>query len=55
VATAKAKRRPCIKGRKPTIDAKAVRNLKGEGLGASEIAKQLKIGRASVYRVLERA
>jgi Helix-turn-helix domain of resolvase len=25
----------------------------GEGLGASEIAKALKIGRASIYRVLE--
>jgi DNA invertase Pin-like site-specific DNA recombinase len=29
--------------------------LKAEGLGASEIAKQLKIGRASVYRVLKAA
>ena len=28
------------------------RKLKNEGLGASKIAKQLKIGRASVYRVL---
>jgi DNA invertase Pin-like site-specific DNA recombinase len=27
--------------------------MKAEGLGASEIAKALKIGRASVYRVLE--
>jgi hypothetical protein len=26
--------------------------MKAEGLGASEIAKALKIGRASVYRVL---
>jgi DNA invertase Pin-like site-specific DNA recombinase len=39
-------------GRKPTIDAGAVRKLKSDGLGASEIAKRLKIGRASVYRVL---
>jgi DNA invertase Pin-like site-specific DNA recombinase len=52
---AKAKAAGVYKGRKPTIDAKAVRNLKGEGLGASEIAKRLKIGRASVYRVLDRA
>jgi hypothetical protein len=29
-----------------------VRKLKRDGLGASEIAKRLKIGRASVYRVL---
>jgi DNA-binding IclR family transcriptional regulator len=27
--------------------------MKAQGLGASEIAKTLKIGRASVYRVLE--
>jgi hypothetical protein len=27
--------------------------MKAQGLGASEIAKVLKIGRASVYRVLE--
>ena len=27
--------------------------LKFQGLGASEIARQLRIGRASVYRVLE--
>jgi DNA invertase Pin-like site-specific DNA recombinase len=27
--------------------------MKAEGKGASEIAKALKIGRASVYRVLE--
>jgi DNA invertase Pin-like site-specific DNA recombinase len=41
------------KGRKPAIDANAVKALKAEGLGASEIAKRLGIGRASVYRVLE--
>jgi DNA-binding IclR family transcriptional regulator len=29
-----------------------VRKLKAEGLGATEIAAQLGIGRASVYRVL---
>jgi DNA-binding transcriptional regulator LsrR (DeoR family) len=27
--------------------------MKAQGLGASEIAKALKIGRASVYRVLD--
>jgi hypothetical protein len=27
--------------------------MKADGLGASEIAKALKIGRASVYRVLD--
>jgi hypothetical protein len=29
--------------------------MKAQGKGASEIAKALKIGRASVYRVLETA
>ena len=41
------------KGRKPTIDRLAVLQLFDEGIGASEIARRLKIGRASVYRVLE--
>jgi DNA invertase Pin-like site-specific DNA recombinase len=40
-------------GRKPTIDPEAVARLKAEGLGASDIARTLGIGRASVYRVLE--
>jgi DNA invertase Pin-like site-specific DNA recombinase len=30
-----------------------VRQMKSEGLGVSEIARVLKIGRASVYRVLQ--
>jgi hypothetical protein len=41
------------KGRKPSIDVGRVRKLKADGLGASEIADALKIGRSSVYRVLE--
>jgi DNA invertase Pin-like site-specific DNA recombinase len=40
------------KGRHPSIDVTKVRQLKVKGMGASEIAKALKIGRASVYRVL---
>jgi len=40
------------KGRPSSIDATKVRELKQKGLGASEIAKALKIGRASVYRAL---
>jgi len=40
------------RGRKPTIDPSAVRELFNQGIGASEIARLLKIGRASVYRVL---
>jgi DNA invertase Pin-like site-specific DNA recombinase len=38
------------------IDVTKVRQLKANGMGASEIAKALKIGRAWVYRALrERA
>jgi DNA invertase Pin-like site-specific DNA recombinase len=49
---AKAKAAGVYKGRPVSIDAAAVRKMKQDGLGASEIAKALKIGRASVYRVL---
>src|SRR5258705_13182287 len=49
---AKAKAAGVYKGRKPSIDRKAVAKLKAEGLGAAAIAKRLNIGRASVYRLL---
>jgi DNA invertase Pin-like site-specific DNA recombinase len=49
---AAAKDRGVYKGRKPEIDPEQVRGLQREGLGATEIAKRLGIGRASVYRVL---
>ncbi len=51
---AKAKADGKYKGRKPTARAKAdqVLALKDEGVGATEIAKRLEIGRASVYRIL---
>src|SRR3954471_16694654 len=49
---AKAKAAGVYKGRKPSIDVGAVRKLREEGLGPAAIAKRLKIGRASVYRVL---
>jgi DNA invertase Pin-like site-specific DNA recombinase len=39
-------------GRKPSIDPARVRELHGQGLGASAIARELGIGRASVYRSL---
>lgn len=43
------------RGRKPTAQAKRseVLRLKAEGAGATDIAKQLGIGRASVYRILK--
>jgi DNA invertase Pin-like site-specific DNA recombinase len=53
IANAKAAR--LYKGRKPSIDVAEVGRLKAAGLGASKIAKQLGIGRASVYRILEEA
>jgi DNA invertase Pin-like site-specific DNA recombinase len=49
---AKAKVAGVYKGRPPSIDVMKVRDLRQKGLGASEIAKTLKIGRASVYRAL---
>lgn len=47
----KAKAAGVYKGRKPSIPAGEIRALKAEGLGATEIAKRLGIGRASVYRI----
>ncbi len=48
----RAKERGVYKGRKPSIDVAKVRSLKERGMGATAIANQLGIGRASVYRVL---
>ena len=39
-------------GRKAVIEADKVRAMRAEGVGAIEIAKQLGIARASVYRLL---
>src|SRR6202167_4189255 len=50
---AKAKAAGVYKGRPASIDAARVRAMKAQGLGPTEIAKRLKIGRASVYRLLE--
>jgi DNA invertase Pin-like site-specific DNA recombinase len=50
---AKAKVRGVYKGRPASIDVAQVRELRAKGLGPSAIAKQLGIGRASVYRALE--
>jgi DNA invertase Pin-like site-specific DNA recombinase len=50
---AKAKANGVYKGRKPSVDVAAVLSLRNEGVGPSEIAKRLGIGRASVYRALE--
>jgi DNA invertase Pin-like site-specific DNA recombinase len=50
---AKAKEKGVYKGRKPSVDVEKVKELRDSGMGASAIAKELGIGRASVYRALE--
>ena len=50
---ADAKARGVYRGRKASIDTAKVKALRAQGIGASDIAKALKIGRASVYRALE--
>jgi DNA invertase Pin-like site-specific DNA recombinase len=50
---AKAKAAGVYKGRPASIDPTQIQQLKAEGLGPSQIAKQLGIARASVYRALE--
>ncbi|NDW03949.1 recombinase family protein [Jiella pacifica] len=47
-----AKARGVYQGRPAKIDGEEIKRLKAQGVGASEIAKRLKIARASVYRVL---
>ncbi len=49
---AKAKAEGVYKGRPASIDADKVRALRDAGKGPSDIARELGIGRASVYRVL---
>lgn len=51
----KAKADGRYKGRPKSIDAARVAELRAEGIGATEIARQLGVGRASVYRVLKAA
>lgn len=48
----RAKAAGVYKGRKPSVDVAKVRALRDQGMGATEIAQTLGIGRASVYRAL---
>ena len=52
---AKAKAAGVYKGRKPSVDTDKVLALRAQGMGATAIADELNIGRASVYRVLTAA
>lgn len=47
-----AKANGAYKGRKRSIDRDAVKRLREDEVGATEIARHLGIGRASVYEVL---
>ena len=49
---AKAKAKGVYKGRKPSVDREQVQSLFAEGVRPSAIAKQLGVGRTSVYRAL---
>lgn len=49
---AKAKAKGMYKGRPKTVDDAKVRELKEAGMGATAIAKELGIGRATVYKSL---
>lgn len=53
IAAAKIRGVYAGKGRLPTIDPTEIRRLRDAGIGPAAIAKQLKIGRASVYRLLK--
>ena len=51
----KAKQQGRYTGRKATIDPSKLIVMRSQGMGATAIAKELGIGRASVYRILEAA
>ncbi|OBX17939.1 integrase [Erythrobacter sp. QSSC1-22B] len=52
---AKAKANGVYRGRKPSVDRKDVRRMQDEGLKPTEIAKQLKVSRSTVWRALRNA
>lgn len=51
---AKAKATGAYRGRRRSIDPEDVQRLHDNGVGPAKIARQLKIGRASVYRLLSK-
>lgn len=48
---AKAKAAGVYRGRQPRIDADAIRRMLADGIGATAIARELGVGRASIYRL----
>jgi DNA invertase Pin-like site-specific DNA recombinase len=48
-----AKARGVKFGRKPSVDRKRVLEMRGQGIRAVDIAKELGIGRSTVYKVLK--
>ena len=42
-----------FKGRQTSIDVERIKTLKREGLGATQIAREMNIDRTSVYRLLK--
>ena len=49
-----AKAKGVYKGRKPSIDAARVKTLRDAGKGPAAIAKEMKMARSSVYRILKK-
>ena len=47
-----AKAKGVVFGRKRSIDRNKIKELKDRGKGASQISKELKIGRSTVYKIL---
>ena len=52
ISTEEAKAKGVKFGRKPRVDKDRVRALHSQGVGATEIARRLKIGRSTVYKIL---
>jgi DNA invertase Pin-like site-specific DNA recombinase len=50
---AAAKVKGVYKGRKPTLNPAQVRRLAAEGMGGTAIAREMKISRTTVYRLLD--
>jgi DNA invertase Pin-like site-specific DNA recombinase len=48
----KAKEKGVKFGRKPSVDRDHIQQLRGQGVSASDIARQMRIGRSTVYNVL---